>query len=177
MPILQSRMKRLLDAAILKEDQLITIYNNVSNVCIKYHQKHVAADDAMNEIVIQLELAKSVIPRNATIAEEKARYNLTHANNAYRAGWMRKKRGQAPQQGELTSLSFDAELKAEADEGEYIPTFDAPIPKTETPLESEPVDLTKDVDPLAPQDILEKHQKWMREYDAQRKSEKPDDII
>lgn len=84
MPILQSRLKLLVDAAEKREDQLQTLLRDLRDIYNEAKRQNHPRETILNALGIQIELTKALLEPNAIIAKEKEHYHLTHNRNINR---------------------------------------------------------------------------------------------
>lgn len=121
MPILQNRLKLLIDAAAMREQQIIDLHSEIQRIVE-------STPDSELRISIQttLQITRAYLIRDVIIAKEQEHYRLTHNRNIHRRENIRIKR---------ESFRIEHGLPAKVRDSGYdvIAAQGMPKPSPETP--------------------------------------------
>lgn len=102
MPILQSRLLRILEAAEEYKRNFQMLRGTINRICIRAARNELDPKSALAEIQFELEIAKDVYAADVVMGEERARYNLTYRDNLVKARIMQKRRDKQREEGLIT---------------------------------------------------------------------------
>lgn len=128
MPIMQSRMLQLLEAAEAYQNRYKELFQTVKHICL---QGVANEPNVSRQILIQLEHLRDYHPADAVIWNERGNYNRTYKDNDTKKRRLRSQRAQQRAEGILTTTPRTSRemppqqdlvrLAKEMDEADIVP--------------------------------------------------------